>query len=38
LVNPPAAGCPVRTGEIGQDKLQQMVQQVFYEMKNRGIV
>ena len=38
LVNPPSAGCPVRTGEIGQDKLQQMVQQVFYEMKNRGIV
>ena len=38
LVSPPAAGCPVRTGNIGQDKLQQMVQQVFYEMKNRGIV
>jgi 4-hydroxy-tetrahydrodipicolinate synthase len=38
LVNPPAAGCPVRSGEIAQDKVQQMVQEVFYEMKNRGIV
>ena len=38
LVNPPAAGCSVRTGEIAHDKLEQMVYQVFHEMKNRGIV
>ncbi len=38
LVNPPAAGCPGRSGEIGHDKLEQMVHQVFHEMKNRGIV
>jgi len=38
LVNPPASGCPVRTGEIGHDKLEQMVHQVFHEMKNRGIL
>ena len=38
LVNPPAAGCPVRHGDIGQDKLQQMVHEVFHEMKNRGIL
>jgi 4-hydroxy-tetrahydrodipicolinate synthase len=38
LVNPPTAGCPVRHGDIGQDKLQQMVHEVFHEMKNRGIL
>jgi 4-hydroxy-tetrahydrodipicolinate synthase len=38
LVNPPAAGCPVPAGNIGHDKLEQMVHQVFHEMKNRGIV
>jgi 4-hydroxy-tetrahydrodipicolinate synthase len=48
LVNPPAAGCPVPTRppqlqpvgtpEIGPENLEQMVHQVFDEMKNRGLL
>jgi hypothetical protein len=37
LVNPPASGCPVRTGDIGQDKLEQIVYKVVHEIKNRGL-
>jgi 4-hydroxy-tetrahydrodipicolinate synthase len=37
LVNPPASGCPVRTGEIAQDKMEQIVYKVVHEIKNRGL-
>jgi 4-hydroxy-tetrahydrodipicolinate synthase len=37
LVNPPAAGCPVRTGDIGMDKMEQIVYKVVHEIKNRGL-
>ena len=45
LVNPPTAGCPVppprlypTTPEIGDENLEQVVHQVFDEMKNRGLL
>lgn len=38
LVNPPAAGCAPRTGQIQADKLEQIVQQVMRELKKRGVV
>jgi 4-hydroxy-tetrahydrodipicolinate synthase len=37
LVNPPASGCPVRTGEIAHDKMEQIVYKVVHEIKNRGL-
>jgi dihydrodipicolinate synthase/N-acetylneuraminate lyase len=38
LVEPPAAGCPPRTGQIGQDKLEQVVFEVMHELHKRGVV
>jgi len=38
LVNPPAEGCPVRTGLIGRDKMEQVVYQVLHELERRGAI
>ena len=38
LVAPPAAGCPVRTRHIEQDKLEQVVFEVMTELQKRGVV
>jgi len=38
LVNPPAAGCAPRTGQIGSDKLEQVVFQVMHELEKRGVL
>jgi len=37
LVNPPAAGCGVRSGNIGNDKLEQVVVKVLHELKDKGV-
>lgn len=38
LVNRPANGCPVRTGQIERDKLEQVVFDVMRELEKRGVV
>jgi 4-hydroxy-tetrahydrodipicolinate synthase len=38
LVERPEGGCPPRTGQIGQDKLEQVVFEVMHELRKRGVV
>jgi 4-hydroxy-tetrahydrodipicolinate synthase len=38
LVDRPAAGCPPRTGEIGHDKMEQVVFEVIHELEKRRIL
>jgi 4-hydroxy-tetrahydrodipicolinate synthase len=38
LVDPPAAGCPPRTGRIGEDKVEQVVFDVLRELEKRGVL
>jgi 4-hydroxy-tetrahydrodipicolinate synthase len=38
LVSPPSVGCPVRTGNVGQDMVKQVVVKVMQDLKNRGVV
>jgi 4-hydroxy-tetrahydrodipicolinate synthase len=38
LVSPPAEGCPVRTRDIGHDKLEQVVFEVMHELEKRGVI
>jgi 4-hydroxy-tetrahydrodipicolinate synthase len=37
LVEPPAAGCPVRTGDMAQDIVKQVAVRVMHELKARGV-
>ena len=37
LVEKPAAGCPVRTGNVGQDMVKQVVVKVMHDLKERGV-
>jgi 4-hydroxy-tetrahydrodipicolinate synthase len=38
VVSPPASGCSPRTGQIGRDKLEQMILAVMQELEKRGVV
>lgn len=38
VVDPPAGGCAPRTGEIGSDKMKQVVFEVLRELEKRGVV
>jgi 4-hydroxy-tetrahydrodipicolinate synthase len=38
LVSPPAAGCAPRTGQMGPDKLEQVVFEVMHELAKRGVL
>ena len=38
LVTPPAAGCAPRIGQIGPDKLEQVVFEVMHELEKRGVL
>jgi len=37
LVEPPPAGCPVRTGDTTQDMVKQVAVRVMHELKARGV-
>ena len=38
LVEPPAAGCALRTHQIETDKVEQVVLEVMRELEKRGVV
>lgn len=38
LVAPPESGCPVRTRQTSQDKLEQVVFEVMHELEKRGVL
>ncbi|HEY2019516.1 MAG TPA: dihydrodipicolinate synthase family protein [Bryobacteraceae bacterium] len=38
LVNPPAAGCAPRIGQVEHDKLDQVVFEVMHELEKRGVL
>lgn len=38
LVERPVTGCSVRTGDLGHDKVEQLVSKVVHELKKRGVV
>jgi dihydrodipicolinate synthase/N-acetylneuraminate lyase len=38
LVEPPAAGCSLRTGQPEQDKMLQLVYEVMHELEKRGVI
>jgi 4-hydroxy-tetrahydrodipicolinate synthase len=38
LVERPASGCPVRTGDIAHDKVEQVVTKVLHELNKRGVL
>jgi 4-hydroxy-tetrahydrodipicolinate synthase len=38
LIDRPASGCPVRTGDIAHDKVEQVVSKVLHELNKRGVL